>query len=243
MNPRVGAVGLIYYAEKSVLLIVFARDNVLHALGAVIEVYEILRVGRGCKVARDYLVAVFVARPEEELVVLVGNEADVAAVKVCAVVNAGVVRPGRGFIEHRGDERSLALVVDADCHVAGGAAAGVAGHADAGFVDIRQGAGKLNRSVEADCGGVESVCVGALGVAVAVHINCYNDIAAAGVLNGVKILHFLVVVPALNGDYRGSRSFGGSVCGLIEQRAYLVAGAVYKTQLGNLDASPAALNG
>ena len=111
MNPRVSAARLINDTEQTVLLIVFAGNDIIHTVSAVVEVYKILCICGGGKVAGNDFVAVLISAPVEKFVIQVGNYSDITTIEICAVVNTGVINPSRGFIENGGDKRGLALVV------------------------------------------------------------------------------------------------------------------------------------
>ena len=232
MRPRMGDRGVEDNADG--ILAVYSRVVVGVAFALVKTFGVLAKVQEGLcgdlidVIARSGVAAVCLKHGVEELVILARNYACVAGAEhvVVGVVGrivhtAGAVDGYLGVLDgvnsvvadeqHGCDE---AFVVLKNCLAACHCAVGVAGDADAGNVNEGQAAEVLDCVVKTVCVVlvIPPCVVGQLfGIAVSIHADGNNNVAAAGILNIVEVLHLAVVVPAVadNDSRCGSLSCGG----------------------------------
>ena len=118
----------------------------------------------------------------------------------------------------------------------------MAGDADARGIHIGQACDQLHGSVNTDCSVVKICLISGFRISVTVHVKGNDHIAAAGKLDAVQILHFLVVVPALHRHHGRGRILLRSSLRFIQGGAEQIAFRAFPAHILYCDFSSAGLN-
>ena len=186
------------------------------------EMEERLGVVGRQELRRYCLGTVRLGAAEEELVVIVGNDANIArAIDIDELLGVGIdVGAVSRLQQHRRNQRLRPRVVDVDRPVGRAAAIGMASDTNLALVYIGKRRGQFGAVVDAGATGLVALRPSQhFREAMAIHVDGDDDIAAPRQLDIGRVLHLAAIQHAMTDDDGRRRIFGRHAGWLEQERA------------------------